>query len=341
MSYIYLEINYKYLITDELFLYIVDNEPVCYYGIYTIITDRLKNMKNKEYLKEFDSIASSNLKHNKQKVYTTAQIRQVVTTIKKEIKYPKSVSVSKMIEILESSHNIEKAELLFPSRKYTLYIRGKASIFEIVSSLDGNAYCSHLSALYFHGLLEDGTYNDIYMNIEQSQKPKYENIMIQENIDKAFSRPPRITSNVVNYQQWRIFLINGKHTNKMGVINMTGPQKKKILVTDLERTLIDIAVRPNYSGGVSNVLNVYKKAIKKMSVDKMARMLKKLNYTYPYHQSIGFYLEKAGFPEGSHIFNKSFPVKFKFYLANQMNETEYSEKWNIFYPKDLLKTVCL
>lgn len=37
---------------------------------------------------------------------------------------------------------------------------------------------------------------------------------------------------------------------------------KKIRVTDLERTLIDIAVRPAYSGGVFEVLEAFKNALK-------------------------------------------------------------------------------
>lgn len=293
-------------------------------------------MNNQQNIKEFKDIARSHLKQNRQNVYTPFQLRQFLTTFKKEIKLPKSVTMAEMIKILESSNYIKKAELSFPSKKYTRYARGKESIYEIISSLDCNAYYSHLSALYCHGLFKQDTC-DIYVNIEQSQKPEYNNTMLQENIDKAFSRQPRITSNIANYQQWRVFILNGKHTNKMGVINITGPQKKKIFVTDLERTLIDIAVRPNYSGGVSNVLNVYKEAIKKVSVSKMVSMLKKLKYSYPYHQSIGFYIESAGFTKESSIFNKSFSIKFNFYLANQMTETEYSEKWRVFYPKDLLE----
>lgn len=294
-------------------------------------------MQKQEKLKEFRSISISRLKQDSKNVYTPTQLRHFVTTIKKDIKLSKSVTAFRMIEILELSNKVKKIELSFPSKKYSRYIKGKESIYEIVSSLDCNAYFSHLLALYFHGLLDQEPH-DIYINIEQSQKPEYNNTMLQENIDKAFARPPRITSNVVNYQQWRIFLLNGKHTNKMGVINITGPKKKKIFVTDLERTLIDSAVRPNYSGGVLNVLNVYKKVIKNVSIDKIVTMLKKLNYSYPYHQSIGFYIENAGSTEKSNIFRKSFPIQFNFYLDHQMNETEYSEKWQVFYPKYLLGT---
>ena len=40
-----------------------------------------------------------------------------------------------------------------------------------------------------------------------------------------------------------------------------------VRVTDLERTLIDIAVRPEYAGGVYEVLNVYRLAKGKVSAN--------------------------------------------------------------------------
>lgn len=178
---------------------------------------------------------------------------------------------------------------------------------------------------------------DIYLNLEQSPKPHYNNVMTQENINKAFSRAPRITNNTTYYQQRRIYLLNGMYTNKLGVISMSGPKKENIFVTDIERTLIDVAVRPQYSGGVSNVLNVYRKVTKYLSVEKILKMLKKLNYAYPYHQAIGFYLENAGLAKVSTIFRKKFRIKYNFYLTHQMEKPEYSEEWRIFYPKDLLK----
>jgi predicted transcriptional regulator of viral defense system len=285
-------------------------------------------MNKPEKLKEFIDISRSRLKHDPKKVQTFTQLRYFLAPIKKEIKLPKNVTIIEMIKILESANILMKVELLFPSKKYTRYTRGKESIYEIISSLDSNAYYSHLSALFFHGLLEQVP-SDIYVNIEQSEKPGNSNAMLQENIKKAFLSPPRITSNVINYQQWRIFLLNGKHTNKTGVINMKGSKKSKTFVTNLERTLIDIVVSPHYSGGVHNVLNVYKKAINKVSINKIFSMLKELNYSYPYHQSIGFYLDNASSITESKIFKESFPMQFDFYLDHKMQKTEYSEKWSV------------
>jgi hypothetical protein len=242
-----------------------------------------------------------------------------------------------MIKILTSSEKLKRIEFSFPSKKYTRYTWGEKSIYEILLSLDVNAYYSHFSALHFHKLL-DRDETEIYLNIEQSPKREYINTMMQENINKAFSRLPRITNNVTNYMQKKIYLLNGKNTGKLGVISMKGPNKEKIFLTDIERTLIDIAIRPQYSGGVSNVLNVYRKVIQNISAEKILKMLTKLKYFYPYHQTIGFYLDKAGLKKDSIIFREKIRIEYDFYLTYQIDQPEYCEKWRIFYPKDLFTT---
>src|SRR5882672_4945604 len=50
-------------------------------------------------------------------------------------------------------------------------------------------------------------------------------------------------------QKPRIVLLSGKHTGRLGVTKTLGPQGEQLELTDLERTLIDIAVRPTYAGG--------------------------------------------------------------------------------------------
>ena len=37
-----------------------------------------------------------------------------------------------------------------------------------------------------------------------------------------------------------------------------------------------------------------------MAVDRLLVILKKYDYVYPYHQSIGFLMQKAGYPEKSY-----------------------------------------
>ncbi len=89
-------------------------------------------------------------------------------------------------------------------------------------------------------------------------------------------------------------LLSGKDTGRLGVQEVTGTQGETLKLTNLERTLIDITVRPVYAGGTGNVLYSYGRAIKNISVDRLAEMIEELDYIYPYHQAVGFYLQRAG-----------------------------------------------
>jgi predicted transcriptional regulator of viral defense system len=281
------------------------------------------------------STSSIFFKKGSKDIFTPSQIRDYMADIKNHMNLHKNVAIGKMVEVLEASKKLKKIELPFPNKKFTRYTWGKKSIYEILLTIDLKAYYSHLSALYFHDLLEQDT-DEIYLNVEQKPKPRYSNIMAQEDIYKAFSRPPRITNNRISYQQRKIYFLNGMFTGDMGVIDILSQRGEKIRTTDIERTLIDITVRPHYSGGVSNVFNIYKKVIEKVSIRKIINMLKKLNYSYPYHQSIGFYMESAGFMRASNILIKEFGLNHDFFLANQMHERKYSQKWRLYYPLDML-----
>jgi len=117
----------------------------------------------------------------------------------------------------------------------------------------------------------------------------------------------------------------------MGIIRREN-EDQSFEYTDLERTLIDISVRPVYSGGVFEVLEAYKLAKGKLDVSKLASYLKKMQFTYPYEQLIGFYLEKANYWEKEiELFLKK--QKFNFYLTYDIRNKEFSDKWKLFYPK--------
>ena len=106
-----------------------------------------------------------------------------------------------------------------------------------------------------------------------------------------------------------------------------------IRATNLERTLIDAAVRPAYSGGVSEVAKAFELAKDVVSVNAMGAMLGKLQFTYPFHQSIGFYLERAGYRASSLDLMRRFPMEFDFYLTHDMGSTRYVPSWKLYVPE--------
>jgi predicted transcriptional regulator of viral defense system len=202
-------------------------------------------------------------------------------------------------------------------------------------SLHSKGYFSHKSAVFFHGLTTEAQH-DFFLNIEQSPKPRRRGKLAQEAIDSAFELPARISSNIAEYNGKRIYLLSGKATNNLEVIEHFGPDKDLVRVTSLERTLIDTAVRPEYAGGVSEVLKAYRTARHQLSVPKLVTILKKLDYIYPYHQSIGFYMCKAGGYDNEKLeLLRQIPMEFDFYLTNEITEPCYDKSWRICFPRSL------
>ncbi len=123
-------------------------------------------------------------------------------------------------------------------------------------------------------------------------------------------------------------------TGNLGITEINFSSNEFLPITDIERTLIDITVRPVYSGGIYMVLDAYKAAQDKVSINKLTAYLQKLNYVYPYHQAIGFYLDKTGAYSKKQIdLLHKFEMKYDFYLTHQMKEMDYSPEWKLFYPK--------
>jgi hypothetical protein len=217
------------------------------------------------------------------------------------------------------------------SGKTKKYASGNVSEFEIALSLQSGSYLSHYSAMYLHGLIENIP-QVIYTNKEQSRKPRYSSDLSQESLDRAFTRPMRKTKQIAQYDRFKIYLLNGKHTGNLGVIDHD-QDGITIRITGLERTLIDAVVRPDYAGGIEEVLKAFTAAKGEVSVNKMLAILKKMDYMYPYHQALGFYLEKAGYNENVLQLVEELGIEFNFYLTYQITDKVLNDRWKLYVPK--------
>jgi len=214
------------------------------------------------------------------------------------------------------------------------YAHKAVSPYELALSIQKNAYLSHQTAAFLHNLTPYEL-PTIYVNREQTAKTRWEGHLTQQALNLAFSRKQRYSKFVLRYGKTRITILSGKNTNRLGVQQIQDRRGVSLDLTGLERTLIDITVRPGYARGVNHVLQCFKAAKEKIDLKKLVTLLKALDYVYPYHQALGFYLQKAGVKPDSWADLKREGLQYDFYLAHGESKLKYDADWRIHYPADL------
>lgn len=201
------------------------------------------------------------------------------------------------------------------------------AIYKTVNKLYKESYYTHLTALHLNKLIKEEPSN-LYLNIERNKKT-INGFISQAMVDKAFANPPRSSSKLVSIKNREVYILNGQYNNKLGVIKNT----HDLYYTDIERTLIDITVRPQYAGDVYTVLTAFKLAKAKVDLLKLRNYLDALEFTYPYEQAIGFYLDKAGYSiKEQNLFYTMNRYKIRFYLTHGIANPILNAKWNIYVP---------
>lgn len=271
-----------------------------------------------------------------QRVYSDAELTGVLSERRAAWRLAERTSTRDFIAFLEREGKLRAR--LFRSHAYeretTRYSWGEASPYELACAFNRKGYLSHASAVALHGLT-DLIPKKLYLNVEQSPKPSGSGSLTQHRIDFAFSRRQRQSNLSYELDDWTITVLSGKNTGRLGVVQISGSQSEPLQVTNLERTLIDIAVRPAYAGGIFQVLEAYRGAREGVSVNRLVATLRKLAYIYPYHQAIGFLMERAGYDVKRLTLLEELGIEYKFYLTHEIGDPEYDSKWRLFYPKGL------
>ncbi|HTV47959.1 MAG TPA: hypothetical protein VMG59_05905 [Phycisphaerae bacterium] len=251
----------------------------------------------------------------------------------------RSATTQDFIRFLINSGKLTEIVFPFPKpyKREIRYAWGDFTIYEVMLTLKPGCYFSHYTAMAFHGLTEQLP-KTTYLNQEQKNAGVSTLALTQKGIDTALRRSVRVSKNVAETDEFRVCIISGKNTHNYGVIEeqvigAAGNSLGRLRFTRIERTLIDIAVRPIYAGGVFEVLKGYKLAKDKFSMNVLAASLDKLGYVYPYHQVIGFYLERAGYAHSTLDLLRRFPMEFDFYLTHGMKETDYVKEWRLYIPR--------
>ncbi len=280
-----------------------------------------------DIVKRFDELDSPVLRQT--------DIGRILEENRKFWRLAESTRLTGFIKYLEESAKLRKVRIALPHRAETLYHWGEVSLYLLAASAKPGAYVSHYTAMHLHQLT-DQVPEMIYANHEQRPIVSTLPPLSQQSIASAFRRPQRITKNIAPLGDRQLCLVNGKFTGRLGIVQLKDEHGHAFDVTGVERTLIDIAVRPYYSGGVSEVLEAFRRASTTVSLNKLAAMLKKMAFVYPYEQAIGFYLEHSGAysPDRLELFRTK-PFELDFYLTYAMKSPEYSDRWRLFFPKGL------
>lgn len=317
----------------------------CIYTIYhSLYSERgiafMGRPSKKQKLLDLRETIESMLSHHHKSIFSIKDLGDILNEFKTSNyetlgSYADGIYRKYFVDFLITEHIVEEKTIKLPKRTMTKYIFKDATKYEIALSINPGSYISHYTAVFLHGLT-DNVPKTIYTNTEQYKKSLPSPLTLEQvNIDRAFSRPMRKTNNIAKLEDFQVILLNGKNVNRLEVLDFSlkkDARERIIPMTSLERTLIDIVTRPDYGGGILEILNAYKEAKNKVSAGRLLSILKKFNYTYPYHQSIGFLLDKAGYSESTLMRFDKIEKHNDFYLDYQIKERAYSTRWKIYYP---------
>jgi hypothetical protein len=270
-----------------------------------------------------------------ERAFSRADLLSIFRSAPLDWNLPRNIEEQVFIEMLLRRTKMREIKLV--SSDYPLVVRyvwGKtvASV-SVALSIKRHAFLSHSSAMWIHGI--GGDENRIYINVEQSKKPRTHSALTQESIDRAFRNKQRRSRLVYKYNNATITVLSGKNSGNLEVGPSKTPSGEQVEATSLERTLIDITVRAAYAGGVAQVLEGFRRSRGRVSVEKVLWVLKGLDYIYPYHQAIGFYIKQAGYGEADQDLVRKLGTPFLFYLSHESKHLALDEDFKVFFPKPL------
>ncbi len=279
---------------------------------------------------------------NKQRVLRAMDIAIVFKQNRQSWRLAQNTTLREFIAFLISKTELLSVRFPFPQRELIGYTWGKVPLLETLVGLVDRGFYSHYTALRIHGLTEQ-TPKTIYLNQEKLRSLGFghdkDAVYEQDAIDQAFKKPPRVSKNEIDLpaDQCRVVMLQSAYHKGLGIIDGTfndgNERNLPIRYTDLERTMIDIVTRPFYAGGVAEVAKAFENAKDKLAVNKMSAMLNKMRFGYPYHQAIGYYLERAGYKASLLDIFRRKPMVRDFYLTHGLDKTTYYREWRLHVPE--------
>src|SRR5690349_3344429 len=204
----------------------------------------------------FDSLAK--------RVFSRAELAQVLHEHREFWRLTQKMTTNAFTEFLTKRTYLKIVK--FESEHYTSLTRfvwRDVTPHQLALGIRASGYLSHGTAVFLHGLNDQLPWT-IYVNDEQSPKPKPSSALSQDRLDIAFSNQQRQSNLIYTYGTHRFVVLRGKNTGNLEVQLVTAPSGESLPTTTVERTLIDIVVRPGYAGGIQQVLHAYRNALQRV-----------------------------------------------------------------------------
>lgn len=300
---------------------------------------RLKTSKEKRVLPWYEKHIASIRKvaeSQETKVFSIIELKQLFQLHRSSWEVPKTFNYRAIVDLFVRLEVLKNLSFKTPDKfnEKLLYTFGSPTIYAVATAFKSGSYLSHLSAAYIQQLTLNVP-TRLYVSKERSSSKRESGDLTQAAIDKAFREPARTSQNVFELMDYSIVYLETQSPPQLGIVQLKYLDDT-LHVTCLERTLIDMTVRPHYSGGIHQVLEAFFRAKESLSIPILISILRKLGHVYPYHQAIGFYLEKAGYDsESFNRFKKLFPMNYDFYLVHDMREPIYDPEWKLYLPSGM------
>lgn len=247
-----------------------------------------------------------------------------------------ATTFQKFVDFLIEKSYLEKIDLgakILYGWKINKY--GEDIVYEIAINLKPRSYISHYSAMFLNNMTEQIP-KTIYVTYDRETKLVNRNKKLEQSkIDLAFSEKKEAKEVSYTFNGYRFVLVNSPSSEKIGVKSIMLSTGLIIPVTNVERTLIDIIVRPELSGGIHEIIKAYK-SVDTVQIVKLKTYLRKKEYVYPFEQAIGFCLEYAGIDqEKVDLFFEDCELEYNFYLDRGLENPKFSNRWKLYYPNFL------
>ena len=228
-----------------------------------------------------------------------------------------------------------KTVTLYCSRKLD-----KLNPYEIAQAMFPQGYFCNLSSIYYHSLTNQVP-KAIYICYEKKPaKRKKVNTVNNNELRRAFIKPHRHTNHVYTLDDYKVVVVERARISNSGVVESHPPGTllpNKSRVTCIERAMIDAVVSPHYNGGIVSVYTYFRNAWNMLDMARLIKIYRRLDFVYPYSQSIGFLLDRAGMPKYASVIYKNFPPERSFFVDHDAKTTwVYDEKWKLYYPAGLV-----